>query len=361
MKFWVQEKLSGGDASRALSDKELARAAKEIDGARGKHYEYMSETVLGGGENSRISRVLVKVDKDRTLSVIVKRRPESEGARRVAAIQRWYEREIFFYRKLAQKLKVPRCGYARYSHMTGNFLLVLEDCAAQSSSQRTEGEWNFEEAALLAMARLHDLQVEDRGPLPFTPVHLTLAPAIESYFRSAWKKAVKTTYDLEPHVVSLLDHLAQEGVYAKLCGKLAEGPLVLVHGDFRPENMFFDANSGEIVVYDWQFLSLAKGAYDYAYFLGLMDTELRRTRESDFRQLYTQHRRNNFKDRENNNFFGDDLQVSVLLALASFVMGAATANDHDTHHRSIHRLATAAIDWHADKKITALMGPVGGK
>ena len=46
-----------------------------------------------------------------------------------------------------------------------------------------------------------------------------------------------------------------------------------------------------------------------------------------------------------------DLRYGCLLALASFVMGAAVAGDDaasvETHRRGLRRLAAAALDWGA--------------
>jgi len=113
---------------------------------------------------------------------------------------------------------------------------------------------------------------------------------------------------------------------------------------------FLDDVVGEVLVYDWQFVCRAKGAYDYAYFVGLLDD---RTDEPRLRQVYADARGAFDADA----FFGPDLRAAVLLALASFVMGAATANDHDLHRAAIARLAAAAYDWHAAE---SLLGARGG-
>ena len=291
------------------------------------------ETKLGeDGENSEMSRVLIKGRR-----FIAKRRPTSEAARRIAAIQRWYEREVFFYQKLAPLLtSPPKCELASYSHSTGAFLLILEDLG----ERREVPEKMFGQLAVREMARIHNLPTKDVGPLPKTPVHVELAGLIEAYFRNAWT-TVRTQYQLPKNVMDLLDRLVIDGVYADLCTRLATGDLTIVHGDYRPANLTVDPN-GQLRVFDWQFVCLAKPSYDFAYFVGLaFDTDDRRAFEPDLRAAYVQERPVTAE------FFVEDLQMSVLLALASFVMGAATASDHLLHHTSILRLANAAFDWNA--------------
>ena len=53
----------------------------------------------------------------------------------------------------------------------------------------------------------------------------------------------------------------------------------LLHGDFRADNLFFDAD-GTVVVIDWQAISQGGGAADVGYFVSQnMSTEDRRAHE----------------------------------------------------------------------------------
>mmetsp|Transcript_20440 Transcript_20440/g.81765 ORF Transcript_20440/g.81765 Transcript_20440/m.81765 type:complete len:293 (+) Transcript_20440:771-1649(+) len=200
----------------------------------------------------------------------------------------------------------------------------------------------------------------ERG-FPRTPVHVEAARFVEAYFRDAWTLAVRSTYELDDDVATLIDALAAEGAYATLLNRLARPASglrpVLVHGDYRPDNLFVDSE-GRVRIVDWQFASVASAAYDLAYFATLaLATPDRRRLEPGLFEAYCDERRQagdpDFADdadwpRRRAAFFGDDLRVAVLLALASFVIGAATARHHDLHRRSIDRLARAALDWGCD-------------
>mmetsp|Transcript_566 Transcript_566/g.2007 ORF Transcript_566/g.2007 Transcript_566/m.2007 type:complete len:369 (-) Transcript_566:288-1394(-) len=347
-KFSLQELASYVVGEETVSRAAVEKAAEALFGESGLALEEETPFV-GGGENSSMTRYRFTSGK----SLVGKRRPASKAARRIAAIQRWYEREVYFYNEISsaffggegkKKKLTPRCALATYSQLTGEFFLLLEDV-----QEATPWQDDHCEAAVVAMARLHDVEVPAEAPLPLTPIHLELAPLIEGYFTWAWSVVKETYPELDDRVRALVDDLCRvQGTYASLCERLAKVKN-LVHGDFRPDNLF--VVDGEVLVYDWQFVCLANGAYDFAYFVGLaLDTDERRKREPALRRRYASERNKPFDDAA---FFGTDLQVAVLLALASFVIGAATATDHDLHLNGINRLAAAAFDWDAPNALQA--------
>lgn len=295
------------------------------------------ELLAARGENSRLSRLVLS----NGAKLVVKRRPEAESARRVASIQRWYEREVYWYSKLApetKEVRCPACVAARYDSWTGAFTLVLEDLSEAWSPLGTD------KAALVAAARtLGRLHKRWRGVsfprLPRTPVHLELASQIEVYFVAAWRHVKYAPhFTFEDNVSDLVDALARDGRYASLVSALAASPnATLLHGDFRPANLRRQGDT--ICVFDWQFLSTGAGAYDLAYFLGLAaHPHDRRLFEADVRQAY-------LDELGQPSLLPSDLEAAVLLALASFVMGAHTTTDVHTHQLGIDYLAAAALDW----------------
>ena len=81
----------------------------------------------------------------------------------------------------------------------------------------------------------------------------------------------KIARDLEPSIIELLTNSAQQ-------------PVTLIHGDFKPANLFFD-DSGpttEVVAFDWQLAGCSKAAEDLAQFMSLsFSTETRRIHEQN--------------------------------------------------------------------------------
>lgn len=295
------------------------------------------EALAVRGENSRLSRLKLSNGD----SLVAKRRPQSDAARRVAAIQCWYEREVYWYTHLSKhtpEVRCPKCALARYDWLTGAFVLVLEDL----SDWKPLGQ-DLESlcSAVRLMGKLHKRWLGIPLPkLPKTPIHLELAQLIEAYFVDAWSRVkLAPHFDFAPHVLELLDALAVKGLYVTLARYLASSPnATLLHGDFRPANIVHQ-DSSTLCVYDWQFVSTGAGAYDFAYFVALaVPIEQRRQIEGQLKDIY-------LLELGQSNLLTRDLQAAVLLALASFVMGALTATDVHTHQVGIDRLAAAAIDW----------------
>ena len=352
---WISTRCEGLDASAAVIEVALDEES---------------------GENGAVARVALGGDR-----LVVKRPPASPAARAVAAIQQWYAREVHWYAALAPiaGVRCPRCHCARYDALTGEYVLVLEDLRAAGCRPLAVAEAT---AAATTLGRLHGRFVgafdddgrfagafdDDarreivRGPLPIMPITLALAIPIEKFFRDCWK-AVRgeRRYALAelladrgeaagPAAIGLLDALAAPGAYASMTKALAVPPRTLLHGDFRPENMMVEDATGEVVVYDWQFASVGNGAYDLAYFSALVaDPDDRRRLDPELRRAYVSGLIGSGaaapRDLER------DLRYGCLLALASFVMGAAVAGDDaasvETHRRGLRRLAAAALDWGA--------------
>ena len=344
---WISTRCEGLDASAAVVVEEVALDEES-------------------GENGAVARVALG-----GVHLVVKRPPASPAARAVAAIQQWYAREVHWYAALAPiaGVRCPRCHCAHYDALTGEYVLVLEDLRAAGCRPLAVVEAT---AAATLLGRLHsrfagafddDARREIvRGPLPIMPITLALATPIEKFFRDCWK-AVRgeRRYALAelladrgeaagPAAISLLDALAVPGAYASMTEALAAPPRTLLHGDFRPENMMVEDATGEVVVYDWQFASVGNGAYDLAYFSALVaDPDDRRRLDPELRRAYVSGLAGSGaaapRDLER------DLRYGCLLALASFVMGAAVAGDDaasvETHRRGLRRLAAAALDWGA--------------
>ena len=345
---WISTRCEGLDASAAVVEVALDEES---------------------GENGAVARVALGGDR-----LVVKRPPASPASRAVAAIQQWYAREVHWYAALAPiaGVRCPRCHCARYDALTGEYVLVLEDLRAAGCRPLAVADCQDALEAVRTLGRLHgrfagafddDARREIvRGPLPIMPITLALASPIEKFFRDCWK-AVRgeRRYALAelladrgeaagPAAISLLDALAAPGAYASMTEALAAPPRTLLHGDFRPENMMVEDATGEVVVYDWQFASVGNGAYDLAYFSALVaDPDDRRRLDPELRRAYV------------SGLVGSgaaapcdlerDLRYGCLLALASFVMGAAVAGDDaasvETHRRGLRRLAAAALDWGA--------------
>ncbi|MBK9613098.1 MAG: DUF1679 domain-containing protein [Dehalococcoidia bacterium] len=69
--------------------------------------------------------------------------------------------------------------------------------------------------------------------------------------------------------------------------RMTLGPETLVHGDYRPDNLFFGAPAAPLVACDWQSPGKATGVVDAAYFItGSMEPADRRKHEDDLLRRY---------------------------------------------------------------------------
>lgn len=201
----------------------------------------------------------------------------------VGNFQKWFQREVNFYRLLAPKLKktsslvLPDSYYAEYEETERGteHLLLLESLAAENQGDQLRG-CSYAEAkrTLGALASLHatywDYSDEDQNLwLPYTTVGLHNAEPVQNAFRAAWK-----LYEQSGEVSQLTARLINQAVdtYPDLLQSLSTPPVSIIHGDFRLDNLFFSAN-GEVTAIDWQFTAKARGIYDVAYFLTLSMAE----------------------------------------------------------------------------------------
>lgn len=291
----------------------------------------------------------------------------------VAILQHWYLRERGFYKEVASELasggvslRVPRCaalGPEVQGPAQEDFVLVLELFTAP--------EWQTADpplgcsaaqavAAVSALAEMHGYFVAQPDALrsheflPTTPVHVEFGDRVQLYYVGAWEKvrAEMPEGTLPNAVVNLCDEMCNS--YSLLLRRLALPPLSLVHGDFRLENLRFAAEGNTVAAFDWQFCCACRGAYDLAYFLCLALTpRARREHEEGLRRCYADAFRRAGGERAETVLrdLEDDLCCALLLVLASFIIGAATAPEsaQEMHHRSMTWLGAAAMDWNAGR------------
>jgi len=189
-------------------------------------------------------------------------------SRGVAQYQRWYEREVRFYRELASltPIRTPRC-YAAQIAPNDDFVLLLEDLGAHAQGDQVRGCTAAEaEPIVRALAAMHARwwtpDPTQHEWLPFTTVGLDRGRPVGGAFARAWGRVRET---IEPGAHAILD-AGVEG-YLDLLTEISTGPVTLCHGDFRLDNLFLV--DGGPIAFDWQFACRARGAYDLAYFLAL--------------------------------------------------------------------------------------------
>ena len=238
-----------------------------------------------------------------------------------------YEREVGFYRHVADTVAVrsPKCVSIEHDPADGTFALLMEDLTpARAGNQLTgcdlaDAERAMEQAAALHGPRWNDASLRDHAFLDTSGARDFVVNVFPDCLAEFHRR-----YDgvLEPEYMEVCDR------YGALLGS-APVPqptsFTLTHGDFRLDNMLFDARGGEVplAVLDWQSPSIGLGAVDVAYFLGLaLSIEDRRRHERHLLDYYLEQLRG-YGVRD---YGYDDLYRDYRLTLLSGVSTAVFAS-----------------------------------
>lgn len=278
-------------------------------------------------------------------TVMAKFPAASEGARLVAAFQRWHEREVRFYRELAAStpLRSPRCYSAEFD-VTGECVVLLEDLGRLRQGDQV-ASCSLEEAAaaIEAAAAMHARWWEpDPAPhpwLPLTTVGMDHTTLVQRTFARAWA----SVRPLLPEAARPIVDAGLEA-YPSLLEEIARGPVTLCHGDYRLDNLFFDEEG--VIAFDWQFACRARGAYDVAYFLALdLEPDVLARERDALLQRYVDALAAGGVAGYALERCRRDYAVSLILAAAVFTIGAAAPQPTEStcvmHKVGLHRLGAA--------------------
>jgi aminoglycoside phosphotransferase (APT) family kinase protein len=256
----------------------------------------VSSELLGIGQVGLVVRSELEYDgavNGAPLSVVVKLPSAEAGSRQLAVAMGLYESEVRFYKEIAPLagIAVPRDHWAEIEPDTGRVTLVIDDLTGRAEPGDMLAKATPEQAEL-AFAELVKLQ----APLWNDPRLRSLSwlsdPArAQTLFDSvtAAVEPFKAAYRerLEPEHIALVERL---GPRASLWpARALVDPLVVVHGDFRLDNMLFGTAPGSpaISILDWQACRLGPPLLDHSIFLGsCMTPEARRAYERDLLRGY---------------------------------------------------------------------------
>lgn len=213
-------------------------------------------------------------------------------SRSTAALLGLYAREVHFYRELAGRIDVrsPAVYASELSDDGSQFVLLFEDLGPARGGNQLEG-CTPEEARLgvIQAAGLHGPTwgVEELGraawlqPAPGTIERMAeLYPQAHAIFRERYSGL------LTPDMLAVCDAL-NANIHAYYRHEPAER--AVCHGDFRLDNMLFDARGGRdpIAVVDWQTAGWSCPIKDLGYFLGCgIGSTVRRAHERELIELY---------------------------------------------------------------------------
>lgn len=250
----------------------------------------------GQGQVADCFRCLLRYDEAEERapgSVIVKLPARDATSRESGVAQALYAREVRFYTELAGVVGIttPHCLHADIDADSGMFALVLDDLAPARETDQLSGLTPDDACtALHELAGLHAARwgIPRQAGLGwlqdlrerFSPVYAQVLPVLFDSFVERYGD------QLEPGELEIITTFR-----VHLGRFLAEqpGPWAVIHGDYRTDNMLFDAAGGTIplAVVDWQTIQVSPALVDVAFLLGAsLDPADRRAREHDLVREY---------------------------------------------------------------------------
>jgi hypothetical protein len=211
---------------------------------------------------------------------LIAKLPAQSEARGAMELLGGYRRELAFYQHVAGRapMETPEVYTARMVAGTADFVLLLEDLQHWDNADHLAG-LSMEQARVCidALAGLHAWSTDDansaaleRVPSIDTPIARDLlVPA----FGPGWEIYIEKSSTSVPSAVTRFAGQFTEGA-AEALQALTDRSMLL-HGDIRADNLFFDGDRLKVV--DFQFASRGVGAADVAYLVSQgLPTKVRR-------------------------------------------------------------------------------------
>ncbi|HEY0436124.1 MAG TPA: phosphotransferase [Phenylobacterium sp.] len=249
----------------------------------------------GMGFMAIINRLSLTYDRPTAVaprSVIAKFASPDPRAREIAALFRFYEKEVRFYQQMAGEspIRSPRTYHRSVDLESGDFFLLMEDLSHLKNGDQLEG-LGIDEArlAIRSLAQLHARwweKPELRAMTWLPPFDDAGMLALEGVFQQCWEPYCAFMGDRLPAAMVPVGAALSTRIKSMM-GALSQSPVTLVHGDYRADNLFFGGDAASLAVVDWQIVLRGRGAFDLAYLLtGNLSIEDRRAHEADLVQLY---------------------------------------------------------------------------
>ncbi len=228
---------------------------------------------VGVGVSSALYRVGLEGpdSASRPASVIVKLPALDEAAVFTSTVLRMYIREVGFFDDLAARspIRVPERYYADLDADSSKFVIVMEDLGSLRMVDQVVGmDVADAERAVDALADWHaewwrgaDGLAEAGKVIALDdPIYPAILPMV---FAEGWEKVTSSM----GVAVEISDVGPRFGdAITPLLASMARDPRTLTHGDYRADNILFQAD-GTPALIDFQLLGSGSGAVDLAYFV----------------------------------------------------------------------------------------------
>jgi aminoglycoside phosphotransferase (APT) family kinase protein len=271
-----------------------------------------------------------------------------------------YEREVRYFQHFSDSgpVRVPACYFAEFDAESGNFAILLQDLSDLDAGDEWVGcSLRQAEAAVLTAAQLHAAFWEK--------------PAVEqrlSSRRVPWKPPTpemwaKLSQDFEDEFPSdakeLAELLAEVGLM-RLLDVMSARPVTLIHGDFRLDNMLFEAETPTsrptIVLLDWQMTRQDVGPADLAWFFAIsLEDGQRRAWLTSLLVLYHEELMRHGVSGYTIDDCMQDFRLSLLRTFASAALGHSANRGHPVGDEKMNRIVLRVAAAVADQDCLSLV------
>ena len=252
--------------------------------------EVMSTGQLGHVARATLTYADEAPTAPRTLMVKLPR--ADEGSRQLGVILGVYEAEVRFYQQIAPTVdvNVPQLFWGDVEPQTGRFTLLIEDLSDVGEPGDMIAGGTVDQAAG-ALDALVALQAPRWSDPSLAELGWLADPARNQVMFAGVEPALPVFLErfgdhLEAEDRALVERIAPKA--NAWCTQMNAGPNVVVHGDFRMDNLFFPHDSGRpVTVFDWQAARLGPPLVDACVYVGgCLSLEERRANERDLLQRY---------------------------------------------------------------------------
>ena len=208
-------------------------------------------------------------------SAVVKMVPENEGLRGIGRQLGIYAREAAFYLTVGAEsgIRQPACYGVAIDTETGDSTIVLEDLSALRTGNQiagfslSEAERTIDQYATLHARWWDSPRLASLEWLPPWNLPAMVAYLPQAFQQQAWPACAALFADTFGDEENRLGALLGEQV-APLMNLIGTGPVTLVHGDARHDNLMFpDDDATAPYMVDWQYVASGRGIVDIAYYL----------------------------------------------------------------------------------------------
>ena len=326
--------------------------------------------IIGVGEGfmGQLARLNLNYERGNTgapKSVVAKFASTSLKTREMARDQRYYQREICFYRDIGQDVGIPvaNCYFSAEVIESNHFVLLLEDMAPSVSSDQVKGtsiddsRWVIE-----AIAKLHAKWWNSEVLASYDWAQplinsMSMDEGLAMLKKSIDDAETKGTFDAYPEIKRLMKLLPP--LFAM--DPPPPFPYTLSHGDLRSDNVFCPTSEGgRYALIDWQLSGMGQPATDLArWFTQSITVEQRRETEQDLLKLYHQRLLEYGVKGYSYKRLMQDYQINLVVILLMFSNSMDDIDKSDERSKAVldvmySRLDAALIDWKTVKLLRIL-------